>query len=151
MLEKYEQIERIDTIRVMVSCILRLFDVTVFRLTNLTWPFDVYRLVEEFMLLANIFAANKIREAFPLTSLLRHHPAPKEKALSTVVEYLEKVGIHIDTSSAGQIYKSMMSYNCNDEIGAARMTVIMHLLVKPMMVSMRINDRTSSLRQYGRM
>lgn len=87
------------------------------------------------MLLANVLAAKKIMETFPLTSLLRYHSAPKEKALSLVVEYLEKVGVYIDTSSAGHIYRSMMSYDCSDEIGIARMAVIMNLLVKPMMVS----------------
>ena len=92
------------------------------------------------MLLANILAANEIKKSFPTISLLRYHAAPKEKSLSTVVEYLEKVGIHIDTSSAGSIYKSMMAYNCSDEIGVARMTVIMHLLVKPMMVSMEMKQ-----------
>lgn len=86
------------------------------------------------MLLANILAANKIHETFPSTALLRFHPAPHKDALTKVVEFLEKVGIHIDISSAGAIYRSMMQYSGSDELGIARMAVIMNLLVKPMQV-----------------
>uniref|UniRef100_A0A1I7TMR4 RNB domain-containing protein n=1 Tax=Caenorhabditis tropicalis TaxID=1561998 RepID=A0A1I7TMR4_9PELO len=40
---------------------------------------DSNKLVEEFMLLANMEVAKKIHESFPNTALLRNHPPPKEK------------------------------------------------------------------------
>lgn len=97
--------------------------------------FNASRLIEEFMLLANALTAEKILESFPDTALLRRHHAPKEKYLSTAVEYLEKVGIFIDTTDAGSIYQSMTQYEGTDEIGMARMAVITNFLVKPMVVS----------------
>ena len=39
----------------------------------------VYRLIEEFMLLANMAVAHKIWRAFPKRAMLRRHPMPKEK------------------------------------------------------------------------
>lgn len=86
------------------------------------------------MLLANTLTANQIHQVLPELALLRFHAAPKEKSLMNVVEYLEKVGIHIDVSSAGAIYRSMIQYAGSDELGVARMAVIMNLLVKPMPV-----------------
>lgn len=91
------------------------------------------------MLLANILAANKILESFPKTALLRFHDSPKEKSLSSAVEFLEKVGIFIDITDAGSIYKSMMQYDGLDEIGMARMAVITNFLIKPMVVSCCFN------------
>lgn len=98
------------------------------------------------MLLANIFAANKTLESFPETALLRFHASPKEKSLSSAVEYLEKVGIFIDTADAGSIYQSMAQYEGSDEIGMARMTVITNFLVKPMMVSRFLSALLQNLR-----
>ncbi len=94
----------------------------------------IFRLIEEFMLLANILVANRISTAFPDTALLRHHAAPNKSALLTAVSKLERFGICIETSSAGSIFSSMIQYDGTDEIGIARMTVITNLLVKPMVV-----------------
>lgn len=93
------------------------------------------RLIEEFMLLANILTANRLREKYPDLALLRNHSPPNEKSLSLVVENLEKIGIYIDNANAGSIYHSMMRYDGFDEIGIARMAVIINLLIKPMVVS----------------
>ncbi|XP_065226158.1 DIS3-like exonuclease 2 [Planococcus citri] len=90
-------------------------------------------LIEEFMLIANILTANRIREKYPDLALLRLHSSPLEKSLSTVIDNLEKIGIYIDISNAGSIYHSMMRYEGCDEIGIARMAVIVNLLVKPML------------------
>lgn len=104
---------------------------------------NAFRLIEEFMLLANSLTAEKILECFPDTALLRSHNSPKEKSLSSAVEYLEKVGIFIDITDAGSIYQSMMQYEGLDEIGMARMAVITNFLVKPMVVSCFFNFGSS--------
>lgn len=87
------------------------------------------------MLMANILTANRLREVYPELALLRYHLPPNENSLSSVVESLEKIGIYIDTTNAGSIYRSIMRYEGLDEIGVARMAVIINLLVKPMIVS----------------
>lgn len=61
---------------------------------------DANRLIEEFMLKANISVAEKIVDSFPEHALLRMHPAPKDKPLKDFVEYARKLGIHIDSSSS---------------------------------------------------
>ena len=43
------------------------------------------RLIEEFMLLANMTVARVTSEAFPDSAMLRRHPKPKEKAAVLLV------------------------------------------------------------------
>ena len=40
---------------------------------------DTNALVEEFMLLANIYVARKIHSVFPESSMLRRHPPPHQE------------------------------------------------------------------------
>lgn len=61
---------------------------------------DANRLIEEFMLKANISVAEKIVDAFPEHALLRKHPPPKDRPLKEFVQYAEKLGIHIDSTSS---------------------------------------------------
>lgn len=64
---------------------------------------DANRLIEEFMLKANISVAEKIVDSFPEHALLRQHPAPKERPLKEFVNYAQKLGIHIDSSSSASL------------------------------------------------
>ena len=48
------------------------------------------RLIEEFMLLANMAVAHKIWRAFPDRAMLRRHPMPKEKSAQFLVS--ERLG-----------------------------------------------------------
>ena len=68
---------------------------------------DSNRLIEDFMLLANISVAKFIYEKFPEISLLRHHLPPKENNLQKLVHTLQKSGIAIDVSSASSLSASM--------------------------------------------
>ena len=45
------------------------------------------RLIEEFMLMANMAVARKIWRAFPDRAMLRRHPSPKEKSAQFLVSY----------------------------------------------------------------
>lgn len=54
---------------------------------------DSNKLIEEFMLLANMFVAAKIYETFPSLSLLRRHPPPQPKPMKDVVSMCENMGI----------------------------------------------------------
>ena len=60
--------------------------------------FDLYkhrdsnRLIEEFMLLANMSVAKKIKEAFPWLAVLRRHPPPKGPMMQKLVDMLGRLG-----------------------------------------------------------
>lgn len=68
---------------------------------------DSNRLIEEFMLLANISVATFINEKYPKISLLRHHAEPNENGMKKLAKNLMKHGIALDTSSSKAISKSM--------------------------------------------
>ena len=68
------------------------------------------RLIEEFMLLANISVANKIHECFPDLAVLRCHPEPKQAILDRSVEFLQRFGIRIDGSTSKYDFSSLNLY-----------------------------------------
>lgn len=68
---------------------------------------DSNRLIEEFMLLANISVAKFIYDKFPKISLLRQHDPPNESGLKKLVTTLQKFGLEFDTSSSSSISDSM--------------------------------------------
>lgn len=76
-----------------------------------------HRLIEEFMLLANITVAEKIAETFPRIAFLRSHIPPKQTMLADLRNCLSSYGIHIDTSSSGAIRSSMRKYETDDFAG----------------------------------
>lgn len=51
------------------------------------------RLIEEFMLLANMAVAQKISKHYPAISLLRRHPSPKARAMDSLVMTSVAIGI----------------------------------------------------------
>ncbi|KAL5035285.1 hypothetical protein BDEG_23256 [Batrachochytrium dendrobatidis JEL423] len=67
---------------------------------------DSNRLIEEYMLLANMAVAQKIHEHFPSESLLRRHPIPGCSAMTKFVEKMARIGIVIDASSSGSLQES---------------------------------------------
>lgn len=46
-----------------------------------------HRLVEEFMLLANMAVAHKTYKTYPKKALLRRHPPPKSKMMEDLVSF----------------------------------------------------------------
>lgn len=93
---------------------------------------EANRLIEEFMLLANISVAEKILEHYPDISFLRLHEPPKLNMLVELKRALESVGIHVDITSAKSIQTSLLRYGSNDEAGKIRSAVLNHLFAKPM-------------------
>ena len=65
------------------------------------------KLIEEFMLLANMAVARKIYTSFPALSVLRRHPPPKGPFLDILLASLQSLGVVIDRSSAGAIGQSI--------------------------------------------
>ncbi|KAJ2450902.1 hypothetical protein EV183_003961 [Coemansia sp. RSA 2336] len=70
---------------------------------------DSNRLIEEFMLLANMSVAARIEACFPNCALLRRHPPPLQRRLEELCRQLRLSGIDIDTRSAGSIARSIRS------------------------------------------
>lgn len=93
---------------------------------------DSNRLIEEFMLLANISVAKFIQEKFPDISLLRCHDPPNENGLKKLVNNLQKHGIVIDTSSSAAISSSMEQLIANAP-NQAGMNAALNLMVSKTM------------------
>lgn len=72
--------------------------------------FSCCRLVEEFMLLANMAVAHQIYRSFPEQALLRRHPPPQTKLLKDLMEFCNQVGLNIDFSSAGSLHVSALGW-----------------------------------------
>ncbi|ORY85672.1 hypothetical protein BCR37DRAFT_412363 [Protomyces lactucae-debilis] len=69
---------------------------------------DANRLIEEFMLKANISVAERIVDAFPEHALLRMHPPPKDRPLQEFVNYAARLGIDIDASSSSTLQEGFV-------------------------------------------
>ncbi|XP_063410358.1 DIS3-like exonuclease 2 isoform X3 [Mytilus trossulus] len=93
---------------------------------------DSNRLVEEFMLLANMAVAHKIKKDFPKKAFLRRHPPPQSKMVDDLVELCSNLGFPIDPSSAGTLQKSLWRYADDDNMSVARMQVLVSMCSKPM-------------------
>jgi protein SSD1 len=67
---------------------------------------DSHKLVEEYMLLANIAAAQHIAVHLPEQALLRRHDSPIERRLQGFVQRVASSGYQMDIASAGTLMKS---------------------------------------------
>ncbi|XVE95439.1 hypothetical protein REPUB_Repub02eG0097400 [Reevesia pubescens] len=65
-------------------------------------------LVEEFLLLANMTAAEVISRAFPNSALLRRHLEPNMRKLKEFEAFCRKHGLALDTSSSSQFCQSLV-------------------------------------------
>jgi len=70
---------------------------------------DSNRLVEEFMLLANMYVAEYIATIFPLHSMLRCHPPPNERKMTELATFADDHDIAIDISSSKNLHDSLVS------------------------------------------
>lgn len=93
---------------------------------------DSNRLIEEFMLLANISVATFIHQKFPKISLLRHHSVPNESSLKKLVKSLNKYGIQFDTTSSASISKSMESIIASAKSPSGMNAALNHMVSKSM-------------------
>ncbi|VDM40534.1 unnamed protein product [Toxocara canis] len=97
---------------------------------------EAHKLVEEFMLLANMAVARKIEREFPRTALLRRHPPPKIKMLRDILEQCERIGFMVDGSSSATIASSLRRYEGDDELKRTIVQVLSHLLMKSMQLAL---------------
>ncbi|KAK3795592.1 hypothetical protein RRG08_010546 [Elysia crispata] len=93
---------------------------------------DSNRLIEEFMLLANMAVAHKITNTFPDKAVLRRHPPPQVKPLIHVEELCENLGLEVDAGTSGSLQRSLWKHYGDDEFSQARLQVLIVLISKPM-------------------
>ncbi|KAI9030128.1 hypothetical protein CLU79DRAFT_734178 [Phycomyces nitens] len=88
---------------------------------------EANRLIEEFMLQANISVAEKIAEHFPDSALLRRHDPPVPRRLEEFIRSAQELGCEIDGETSGSLQESF------DEINDPLVkTVILLMAIKPM-------------------
>ncbi|KAF2903669.1 hypothetical protein ILUMI_02510 [Ignelater luminosus] len=93
---------------------------------------DAHRLIEEFMLLANISVAQKTVKHFPDIAFLRCHDPPNQRLLNALEKSLRCLNIDIDVSSSKAIQSSLLNVQHKQEMGVSAFAVLNHLLAKPM-------------------
>uniref|UniRef100_A0A452HAD4 DIS3-like exonuclease 2 n=1 Tax=Gopherus agassizii TaxID=38772 RepID=A0A452HAD4_9SAUR len=97
---------------------------------------DSNKLVEEFMLLANMAVAHQIYRSFPQQALLRRHPPPQTKMLNDLMEFCDQMGLEIDFSSAGALHKSLNEMFGADSYAEARKEVLTNMFSRPMQMAL---------------
>ncbi|XP_059358231.1 DIS3-like exonuclease 2 isoform X2 [Carassius carassius] len=96
---------------------------------------DSNRLVEEFMLLANMAAAHQIYRTYPELAILRRHPPPQSKMLDDLQEFCDQMGLDIDFSSSRGLHMSLNENLRNDEYAAFRREVLTHMCSRAMQMA----------------
>ena len=89
---------------------------------------DANKLIEEFMLLANMAIAHHIYEAYPETALLRRHPKPHEKQVEDVIEICRSFGINFNGTSSKTIQESLSQF----PLSSPEREVLVNLTMRPM-------------------
>ncbi|XP_037704400.1 DIS3-like exonuclease 2 isoform X1 [Choloepus didactylus] len=97
---------------------------------------DSNKLVEEFMLLANMAVAHKLHRTFPERALLRRHPPPQSKMLRDLAEFCDQMGLPVDFSSAGALNKSLTETFGDDKYSLARKEVLTNMCSRPMQMAL---------------
>lgn len=94
---------------------------------------EAHRLVEEFMLAANMTAAKRIADVFPKHSLLRCHPPPNEEKMKELQRNIARLAPEappLEISSPGAIQASLQAIR--ESVGKAAGEMITLLCTKPM-------------------
>lgn len=93
---------------------------------------ESHQLIEEFMLLANMTVAERIREDHPSLAFLRCHPKPSEYMLKQLAKSLKPMGIDLDIDSAGDLHRTLLQHAGPDCTDQGKVMVLNMLCAKPM-------------------
>ncbi|KAG9330642.1 hypothetical protein JZ751_023438 [Albula glossodonta] len=96
---------------------------------------DSNKLVEEFMLLANMAVAHHIYHRFPQQALLRRHPPPQTKMVDDLAEFCDQIGLNLDFSSAGALHRTLNETLGTDQYSSARKEVLTNMCSRPMQMA----------------
>ena len=106
---------------------------------------DANKLIEEFMLLANMAIAHQIYAAYPETALLRRHPKPHEKQLEDVIEICKSFGINFNGTSSKTIQESLSQF----PLSSPEREVLVNLTMRPMKNAEYFSTGSVEEDQYG--
>ncbi|KAI8089331.1 uncharacterized protein BX664DRAFT_132093 [Halteromyces radiatus] len=104
---------------------------------------EANKLIEEFMLLANISVAQKILQAYPTTALLRCHEPPIERRLLRFLDTTRKLGYDFDVGSAAGLQASFDSMDESDV-----KDVLLVLAIQPMKRAKYICSGAIAIEKY---
>ncbi len=93
---------------------------------------DSNRLVEEYMLLANVTVAERVSRAFPARAMLRRHAPPSERKLAELDAFASAHGIAVDTSSSKKLHESLRAIAETDK---DMFNLVQLLATKPMQLA----------------
>lgn len=68
---------------------------------------ETNRMVEEFMLLANIVVGEKLLRHFPQCAILRRHPKPSEEMFEPLIRAAKAAGVDVDVSNSKRLNESL--------------------------------------------
>ena len=68
---------------------------------------DSNRLVEEFMLLANMAVAHRLYRSLPEHAILRRHPSPHPKMIEDLLTLCKRCGVGIDAATSQDLHNSL--------------------------------------------
>ncbi|KAI8619015.1 hypothetical protein BC830DRAFT_1078836 [Chytriomyces sp. MP71] len=88
---------------------------------------DSNRMIEEFMLMANMAVAKKISDVFPESAMLRRHEPPKPRPLKQFLEFASEIGYPMDASTS-QTFQASFNEIEKPEVE----DVLRQLAIKPM-------------------
>ncbi|KAJ3180051.1 hypothetical protein HDU87_002274 [Geranomyces variabilis] len=88
---------------------------------------DSNKLIEEFMLLANMTVAQKIAARFPDAAMLRNHAAPKARGMTEFVDFAAQLGYVINAENSSTLQKSFEAITDPE-----KRIVMRQLCIKPM-------------------
>ncbi|KAL4707727.1 hypothetical protein ACJJTC_014908 [Scirpophaga incertulas] len=91
---------------------------------------ESHQLIEEFMLLANMYVARRLFDDYPDIAFLRSHPPPSSHMLKYLAKILKTLDIDLKVSSAADLQKSLMEHIVSENRGKAM--VLNMLCAKPM-------------------
>ncbi|KAK3697536.1 hypothetical protein QZH41_019776 [Actinostola sp. cb2023] len=89
---------------------------------------DSNKMIEEFMLLANMAIAHHIYTAFPSIALLRRHPKPDQRQLDELVKLCHNHGIQFNIQSSKTIQQSLAKF----PLGSPKREILVLYTMKPM-------------------
>ena len=90
------------------------------------------KLIEEFMLKANVSVAEKLVEHYPDNAIIRRHVGPKENVLKSTKEILQRMGIEVDTTSSKLMQEALNKLQHAPNQPSATGLVVASLLAKCM-------------------
>jgi len=96
---------------------------------------DSNKMIEEFMLLANLLVAEKIVRVYPETALIRYQRPPDWEELQDMQAFMKGMGYNVKIESAKEIHDSLLNLESRKVCGVSVRSVAELLLTRPMLLA----------------